>query len=299
MSKIVFGIDVGGTTVKCGCFSENGELLEKGELPTRTENSGEYILSDICEYIKNMLSEKNLSLDDVSGVGIGVPGAVKDGKTVNKCVNLGWGRFNVAEKTAGLLGLSPEKIVIGNDANVAALGEYWQGAAKNCSSAMMITIGTGVGGGLIIDGKPVDGFNGAAAEIGHMPLAQGLGFACNCGKTDCLEQIASASGIAKLSGKENAKEVFDAAKAGDEKMEQVVEKASMYIGRALACCAAVADPECFVIGGGVSKAGGYFIEKIRKYYKTQVFYPSRETRIVEAALGNDAGMYGAAKLVLK
>mgnify|MGYP001853118593 CR=1 FL=1 len=299
MSKIVFGIDVGGTAIKCGCFSEGGELLEKNELPTRKENSGEYILSDISEYIKNMLVKMELRLSDVLGVGIGVPGSVTDDKTVNKCVNLGWGRFNVADRFAALLGVSPDKIFVGNDANMAALGEYWKGSAKDCHSVMMITVGTGVGGGLIIGGRPFNGFNGAAAEIGHMPLVEGLDFACNCGKTGCLEQVASAAGIARLAGRKNAKEVFDAARAGDEKMEQVVEQASMYIGRALACCAAVADPECFVIGGGVSAAGEYFIEKIRKYYKMQVFHPSRDTRIVGAVLGNDAGMYGAAKLVLE
>ena len=172
------------------------------------------------------------------------------------------------------------------------------GSGKEYSSIMMVTIGTGVGGGLIIDGKPINGFNGAAAEIGHMPLVDGLDFACNCGKTGCLEQVASATGIARLAGTKNAKEVFDRAKAGDKDMEEVIEKVCSYIGKGLACAAAIADPECFVIGGGVSAAGDYFIDKIKKYYKKQAFHPSTGTAIVKASLLNDAGIYGAAKLAL-
>ena len=137
-----------------------------------------------------------------------------------------------------------------------------------------------------------------AAEIGHMPLVDGLDFACNCGKTGCLEQVASATGIARLAGTKNAKEVFDRAKAGDKDMEEVIEKVCSYIGKGLACAAAIADPECFVIGGGVSAAGDYFIDKIKKYYKKQAFHPSIDTAIVKASLLNDAGIYGAAKLAL-
>ena len=234
---------------------------------------------------------------DIAGIGIGVPGAVRDDGTVNKCVNLGWDVVNVPNKLSELLIFPKEKIKAGNDANVAALGEYWKGSGKEYSSIMMVTIGTGVGGGLILDGKPINGFNGAAAEIGHMPLVDGLDFACNCGKTGCLEQVA-ATGIARLAGTKNAKEVFDRAKAGDKDMEEVIEKVCSYIGKGLACAAAIVDPECFVIGGGVSAAGDYFIDKIKKYYKKQAFHPSADTAIVKATLLNDAGIYGAAKLAL-
>lgn len=162
----------------------------------------------------------------------------------------------------------------------------------------MVTIGTGVGGGLILDGKPINGFNGAAAEIGHMPLVDGLDFACNCGKTGVLNRLHQQPGIARLAGTKNAKEVFDRAKAGDKDMEEVIEKVCSYIGKGLACAAAIVDPECFVIGGGVSAAGDYFIDKIKKYYKKQAFHPSVDTAIVKATLLNDAGIYGAAKLAL-
>ena len=212
MNKVVFGIDVGGTTIKCGFFSDDGELIEKEELPTRKENSGENILPDIAEYIKMTLAMHKKKFTDIAGIGIGVPGAVRDDGTVNKCVNLGWDVVNVPNKLSELLIFPKEKIKAGNDANVAALGEYWKGSGKEYSSIMMVTIGTGVGGGLILDGKPINGFNGAAAEIGHMPLVDGLDFACNCGKTGCLEQVASATGIARLAGTKNAKEVFDRAK---------------------------------------------------------------------------------------
>ena len=209
MNKVVFGIDVGGTTIKCGFFSDDGELIEKEELPTRKENSGENILPDIAEYIKMTLAMHKKKFTDIAGIGIGVPGAVRDDGTVNKCVNLGWDVVNVPNKLSELLIFPKEKIKAGNDANVAALGEYWKGSGKEYSSIMMVTIGTGVGGGLILDGKPINGFNGAAAEIGHMPLVDGLDFACNCGKTGCLEQVASATGIARLAGTKNAKEVLE------------------------------------------------------------------------------------------
>jgi glucokinase len=298
MNKIVFGIDIGGTTVKCGYFHENGDFAGKAEIPTRTEEGGSLILSDVADFIRKTVDEQGLTLADVAGIGIGVPGAVTDDGTVNKCVNLGWGVLNVADEMAKRIDVAREKIAVGNDANVAALGEYWKGSGRGCSSILMVTVGTGVGGGLIIDGKPVNGFNGAACEIGHLPMEDDLDFACTCGKSGCLEQLASATGIARMGGKPNAKEVFDAAVAGDRSMEVVVEKVSMYLGKALAMAACVSDPQCFIIGGGVCNAGEYFIEKIRHYYRQYAFHASRDTKIVRAELGNDAGMYGAAKLVI-
>lgn len=345
MSRLIFGIDIGGTTIKCGCFDESGALLEKTEIPTRiaekaaAENSYKetkaagnsyketkadgnlyeetkaagagpdeeagcvqgaenLILSDIADYIKRTVSSLGLTLDDVCGVGIGVPGAVSDDGVVNRCINLGWGVVDVKSAVGKMLNKSDIHIAVGNDANVAALGEYWQGGGKGCASIIMITVGTGVGGGLIIDGKPVNGFNGAACEIGHLPMEDELDYACSCGKSGCLEQLASATGIARMGGKRNAKEVFDAAVAGDKDMEVVVDKASMYLGKALATAAAIADPECFIVGGGVCNAGEYFIEKIRHYYRRYAFHASRDTKIERATLGNDAGMYGAAKLIV-
>lgn len=295
--KVVFGIDIGGTSLKCGLFTGTGELVQKDEIPTGKEMGGAYILDDICDYIVRVLKDKKIELSDVAGIGIGVPGAVTDDGTVNKCVNLGWGVLNVPDAMARRLGIDRDKICAGNDANVAALGEYWQGSGKDYASMFFVTVGTGVGGGLIMDDKPVNGVNGAAAEIGHLPIVEGLDWSCSCGKTGCLEQVASATGIARLGKKNNAKEVFDAAKAGDLEAGAVIDMASMYLAKGLACVACVADPDCFIIGGGVSAAGEYFLEKIRKYYRIQAFHPSRDTAIELASLGNDAGMYGAARLV--
>ena len=291
MNKIIFGIDIGGTTIKCGYFNESGELAGKDEIPTRKQDGGSLILADVAEYIRKTVADNRLTVADIDGIGIGVPGAVKDDGTVNKCVNLGWGVINVVDEMASHIDVPKDRIAVGNDANMAALGEYWKGGGKGYSSIMMITIGTGVGGGLIIGGRPVNGFNGAACEIGHIPMVDDLGFACSCGKSGCLEQVASATGIARMGNKKNAKEVFDAAIAGDKEMEDVVEKVSMYLGKA--------DPECFIIGGGVCNAGEYLLERIRRYYRQYAFHASRETKIVKALLGNDAGMYGAARLIIK
>lgn len=298
MSKAVFGIDIGGTSLKCGLFSVSGEMLRKDELPTRKEDNGKYVLDDIRDYILRVLEEEKLTFDDIAGVGLGVPGSVTADGVVNKCVNLGWGIVDVPNAMAERLGIATERISVGNDANMAALGEYWQGSGKGYNSLMFVTIGTGVGGGLILDGKPVNGCNGAAAELGHLPIADIVTEQCTCGKTGCLEQIASATGIARLAGMNNAKEVFDAAKAGNKEAEEVIDKVSMYLAKGLACAAGIADPECFIIGGGVSAAGDYFTDKIGYYYRMQVFHPSRETKIITAQLGNDAGMYGAARLAL-
>lgn len=297
MSKAVFGIDIGGTSLKCGLFAGNGKLLRKDEIPTRKEEQGAYILDDIKDYILHTLAQEQLRMEDVLGIGLGVPGSVTQDGTVNKCVNLGWGVLNVPEALASRLAILPDSVCVGNDANVAALGEYWQGGGKEYQSMFFVTVGTGVGGGLVYEDKLINGANGAAAELGHLPIAEGLDWKCTCGKTGCLEQVASATGIARLGGKQNAKEVFDAAKAGDVSAQEVVEKVSMYLAKGLACVAGIVDPDCFIIGGGVCAAGDYFIDKIKKYYKMQVFHPCRETKIEKAALGNEAGMYGAARLV--
>jgi glucokinase len=309
--KVCFGIDIGGTTIKCGVFTQAGDLLKKDEIPTRKDNGGSLILNDIKDYIEQFMKENDISKDDVIGVGMGVPGAVTDAGVVNKCVNLGWGVFNVAEEMTARLGIM---VKAGNDANMAALGEYWKGGAKGYSSMMLVTVGTGVGGGVIINGKPINGFNGAAAEIGHLPIVEDETEACNCGKRGCLEQVASATGIVRVANRMlndyekpstlknlqyiSAKAIFDEAKAGDGLAMQVTEYVSKNLAKGLACAAGIVDPECFLIGGGVSAAGDYFIDLIQKYYTEFVFHPCRNTKIQKAELGNDAGMYGAAKLVL-
>lgn len=310
MQPYAFGVDLGGTTVKIGFFKNDGTLLEKWEIPTRKENNGESILSDIAESIKSFLEKKGTSLSEVLGVGIDVPGAVLDGGIVNRCVNLGWGVRPVAGELSDLLG--GIKVCAANDANAAALGEMK--VAGKWNSVVMVTMGTGVGGGVIADGKIISGAFGGGGEIGHIPINTDETEQCGCGKSGCLEQYASAPGIAKLavdrltSGNEEsvllgvgsitAKDVFDAAKEGDAVALSIVEEVGEMMGRALASISCVVDPEAYIIGGGVSKAGPILIDTIAKYYRKYAFHTSRETPIVLAVLGNDAGMYGAVQMVL-
>ena len=311
MANYVFGVDIGGTTVKIGLFSTEGELLEKWEITTRTDDGGAYILSDIATSIDNKLTEKGISKDDVKGVGMGVPGPVKEDGTVIKCVNLGWGIFNAADELSELTGLP---VKAGNDANMAALGEYWQGGGKEYDNVVMVTLGTGVGGGIILNGKMLAGVNGAGGEIGHMTIDLNEQDACNCGKKGCLEQYASATGIVRLANRAlqatdkpsrlrevkyiSAKEIFDAAKNGDDLALDLIEEHGRRLGYALANVACVVDPEVFVIGGGVSKAGDILITTTKKYFQEYAFHACRNTEFKLATLGNDAGMYGGAASVL-
>ena len=311
MANYVFGVDIGGTTVKIGLFSTEGELLEKWEITTRTDDGGAYILSDIAASIDNKLTEKGISKDDVKGVGMGVPGPVKEDGTVIKCVNLGWGIFNAADELSELTGLP---VKAGNDANMAALGEYWQGGGKDYDNVVMVTLGTGVGGGIILNGKMLAGVNGAGGEIGHMTIDLNEQDACNCGKKGCLEQYASATGIVRLANRAlqatdkpsrlrevkyiSAKEIFDAAKNGDDLAPDLIEEHGRRLGYALANVACVVDPEVFVIGGGVSKAGDILITTTKKYFQEYAFHACRNTEFKLATLGNDAGMYGGAASVL-
>ncbi|HIY00746.1 MAG TPA: ROK family glucokinase [Candidatus Blautia faecipullorum] len=311
MSAYCFGIDVGGTSVKCGLFQTDGVLLEKWEIPTRTENQGENILPDVAETIKNKIQERGIDKEDVAGVGIGIPGPI-NGKGEAACaVNLYWGFKPVAQELSELTGLNAKA---GNDANVAALGEAWKGAAAGAQNVILATLGTGVGGGIIVDGKIVAGYHGAGGEIGHANMNHEESERCNCGNQGCLEQYASATGIVRVarevlaSSEENstlreleeitAKDVLDAFKAGDAAAVRTMEKVGDKLGGALAIFAAVVDPETIVIGGGVSKAGQPLIDCIQKYYKKYAFSLCKDTPIVIASLGNDAGIYGAAKLVL-
>lgn len=311
MKEYCFGVDLGGTTVKIGLFFTSGSLVESYEIPTRKENNGTFILPDIASSLLAKLDELGIDEDNVQGIGIGVPGPVLDNGIVNKCANLGWGVLNVADELYELTGFP---VKVGNDANVAALGEYWKGSAGGCSSMVMVTLGTGVGGGIILNGQPVNGANGAGGEIGHMPVVYDETENCGCGKKGCLEQVASATGIVRTARKLlaaderdsalrsiadfTAKDVFDQAKLGDAVAELAVKKLGFYLGTALADIAAVVDPQVFVIGGGVSKAGTFLLDIISDNYREKAFHASRNAKIVLASLGNDAGMYGAARLVI-
>lgn len=310
MRTYCFGIDVGGTTVKMGLFTTEGELLDKWEIPTRKEDGGAYILNDVAASVEAKLAEKNIAKDDVAGAGIGVPGPTLDTGYVSICVNLGWKDKNPANELSELLSIP---VKAGNDANVAALGEMWKGGGEGYLDVVLLTLGTGVGGGIIIDGHAVVGAHGAGGEIGHITVRDDETEACGCGRKGCLEQYASATGLVRLAkryfekntknsiltGKEiTAKEVFDAAKAGDAAALEITEEFGAYLGQALVNLAATVDPAVFVIGGGVSKAGDILLETVRKYFYDHAFYGNQKTKITLATLGNDAGIYGAAKQVL-
>ena len=313
MGKKCIGIDVGGTTVKVGMFELDGTLVKKWEVPTRKEENGKYILPDVAASIRKVLNEQNISLNEVAGAGLGIPGPVLPNGFVEVCVNLGWREMNPQEILSGLLdGMT---VKTGNDANVAALGEMWQGGGKGYHDIVMVTLGTGVGGGVIIDEKIIPGRHGLGGEIGHMRIREGEKEQCNCKGYGCVEQIASATGIArearrmmKQSGEDSAmrkfgdrisaKNVLDCAKAGDKRAMEVMETVSYYLGWALAIVSMTVDPEVFVIGGGVSKAGTFLTDMIRKYYEEYTPISENKAGIELATLGNDAGIYGAARLIL-
>lgn len=315
MGKYCFGVDLGGTTVKIGLFDPDGTVLDKWEIPTRKEDNGSLILPDIAKAVLDKLAEKNIDKKDVTGVGIGVPGPVDDNGVVHKAVNLGWGVMNINETLGGLLQLP---VKAGNDANVAALGEMWCGGGKGCSNMVLATLGTGVGGGIIINGKMVTGATGAGGEIGHIHIEDNEPDVCGCGNHGCLEQYASATGVVRLAerklaastedsalrtaqqdGHLSAKTVFDAVKEGDHLACEVAEQFGDYLGKGFAAIACVVNPEVFVLGGGVSKAGEILCEYVSKYYTKYVFHGCRDAQFKLATLGNDAGIYGAAKLVLE
>lgn len=311
MKKYVFGVDIGGTTVKLGLFDMDGSIMEKWEIPTVTANRGEAILPDITDSIKAKMEEKNIAMEEVAGIGLGAPGPIDAAGTVYKTANLGWDTvFNIPEAMNKLI---PLPVRAGNDANVAALGEMWQGGGKGYKDMVMVTLGTGVGGGIISDGRMVTGARGAGGEIGHMHIEDNESEECGCHNVGCLEQYASATGIVRLAkrylekedtpsvlrGKElSAKRVFDAVKAGDKAAAEIAEQFGEYLGKGLSNIAGVVNPEVFVIGGGVSRAGEILFDYIRPYFIKYAFYGCRDAEFALAKLGNDAGIYGAAKLIL-
>lgn len=312
MSKYAFGVDIGGTTVKMGLFDIEGCVLDKWEIPTAKENDGAAVLPDVAESIFAKMKEKNITPENVAGVGVGVPGAIdREGLLVNGAVNIGWGVFNVEKVLNGYLNL-PVKAA--NDANAAAFGEMWQGGGKGYSNMVAVTLGTGVGGGIIIDGRLLTGATGSGGEIGHIHINDDETEYCGCKNKGCLEQYASATGIVRLanrrlerddapsvlrSEKLSAKTVFDAVKAGDTVAIEIAEEFGDCLGKGLAAVAAVVNPEIFVIGGGVSKAGDILLEYVEKNFKKYAFASCKDAKFALATLGNDAGIYGAAGLILQ
>ncbi len=306
--KYAFGVDVGGTTVKLGFFSREGVLMEKWEIPTRPENGGTAILPDIAASIDDCLGRRGIDKGEVLGVGIGVPGPVDDDGNVNRCVNLNWGVFNLHRTLGELTGLP---VKAGNDANVAALGEYFDGGGKGSKSMLMVTLGTGIGGGFIWNGQILNGAHGVGCEIGHLcvdlsPDAE----PCTCGKRGCAEQYASARSLGRLARRAlqaqpdrpsllreaeecSARTVFAAAARGDELAKELLDRLYDVLGLTIAggCC--MVDPELVVLGGGMSKAGQVLLDGVQPRFEHHMFHACKGTKFALATLGNDAGIYGA------
>ncbi|HEN6632718.1 TPA: ROK family glucokinase [Streptococcus agalactiae] len=316
MSKKLLGIDLGGTTIKFGILTLEGEVQEKWAIETNTLENGRHIVSDIVESLKHRLSLYGLTKDDFLGIGMGSPGAVdRTSKTVTGAFNLNWADTqevgSVIEKEVGI------PFFIDNDANVAALGERWVGAGSNNPDVVFVTLGTGVGGGVIADGNLIHGVAGAGGEIGHMIVDPENGFTCTCGNKGCLETVASATGVVRVARQlaeqyegssaikaaidngdtVTSKDIFIAAEDGDKFANSVVERVSRYLGLAAANISNILNPDSVVIGGGVSAAGEFLRSRVEKYFVTFAFpQVKKSTKIKIAELGNDAGIIGAASL---
>ncbi|QYR21546.1 ROK family glucokinase [Paenibacillus sp. sptzw28] len=312
--KIVVGVDIGGTTIKVGICSSEGELLQTYEGPTEVEKGSEAVCNNIAQYARHIVEQSPYNWDQVEGVGIGIAGFLDIPNGIVKLsVNL---HFNNVNLKAFLEDKLQKKVLVNNDANVAALGEAWAGAGRGVDNCVCYTLGTGVGGGVIVSGKIVEGFSCMAGELGHMSIVPDLeAIQCACGKMGCLETVSSATGIIRmakdavergdrtsLSFVTNimAKDVIDAAKAGDEVASRIVNRAAFYLGKSLAAVAVVLNPQRFIIGGGVSNAGDFLFDQIREVFKKVTPDIAQEgVEIVPAILGNNAGIVGAAGLIIR
>lgn len=309
--KYCFGIDIGGTFVKLGLFTVEGELLDKWQIVTRREDQSSHILPDIAKALEDKLAEKGISKDEVVGIGFGTPGPVTaDGVAVCPA-NLDWVNKPVAKELSELTGLSCRG---GNDVNVAGLGEMWRGGARGYKNVVVVPIGTGLGAAIIVDGKVITGAKGAAGEVGHIHVDDEIEQACGCGAVGCVEQFSSATGLVRMAKKLvsetdratslrdleeiTAKDVIDAAKAGDAAADEIFDKFCDCLGYSLAATAAVIDPEIFIIGGGVSKAGQVLVDRVQAYFVKYVWPGCRGIKFALAELGNDAGIYGAASMII-
>lgn len=314
MDNVLIGVDIGGTTVKIGFFTEEGLILDKYEIPTNKNSKGVQIIPDIVQSINGKIKDLSLSKKTIMGIGVGAPGfIVGESGMVEEGVNIGWKVVNLGSELGGQLQLP---VFVENDANLAALGENWMGSGNQSRNFVAITLGTGVGGGIIANGQLLSGVNGTAGEIGHITVDPN-GYPCNCGKNGCLETVASATGIAKQAmeiigvkplsnlgkhfkehGRITAKDVFDLASAGDQDCLQIIVRTGDVLGLVLSNIATIVNPSKIVIGGGVSKAGKPLLDAIKHSFT--IYALERLTRVCDidtAQLGNDAGIYGAAYLV--
>jgi glucokinase len=312
--KLYVGLDVGGTAIKAGVCNEEGQLLHTFEGPTENEKGSDRVMANMARYARTVVEQMSASWDDVAGVGVGVPGFldIQNGVLLTSP--------NLVLRNAPLTSYLTEQlgkpVLINNDANVAALGEAWAGAGRGVSDCVMYTLGTGVGGGIIVGGRVVVGFNAMAGELGHISIVPDLeAIQCGCGKKGCLETVSSATGIIRMAKDAvargelsrlahletiTAKDVIDLAKAGDETAARIVQRAAHYLGKSMALVSVVVNPQRFIIGGGVAKAGEYLFGLIREaYHKHALEAAAKGVEIVPAELGNNAGVVGAAGLILR
>ena len=296
------GVDLGGTSIVIGLFDIEENLIEKTEIPTDRSDNGSHILPDIQNAVRDFYRDRGISRDEILGIGIGVPGPVLADGTVNKCVNMGWGIINVKEQLEDMLGIS---VYVSNDGDAAALGEMKKGAGRGYDDVVMVELGTGVGGGIIKQGAPVVGNNGAAGEFGHICVNPYETQVCSCGNKGCLEQYTSSGGVMRHARKHygdkfaNVKEIFDQAKEGDEDALEIVEWNCEYLGRGLAAIAAVLDPQCIILGGGISKAGKFLTDHVRPYFEKYAFHAQKgKIELKIAKLSQNAAIYGCMALIM-
>lgn len=314
--KWLVGVDIGGTTIKSAFIDQEGKIIHKWEIPTNKNNKGYYIPSNIAKSINQTLSELGQSKNKIIGIGVGAPGPV-DYKTgsIDVAVNLGWENLPLRDLLQDLTSLP---VIVDNDANIAAMGEMWKGAGKESRNLLFVTLGTGIGGGIIINGEIIHGISGAGGEIGHITSIIDGGSPCNCGKTGCIETIASATGIVRLVTEElssthmpsklrdlynidyplSSELVFNLAGKGDELANKVIDKVTLYLGLALAHLTNGLNPEKIIIGGGVSKAGELLLLPLKEHFERFIFPRSiKGLELAIATLGNEAGVIGGAWLV--
>lgn len=318
MNRKIIGIDLGGTTTKFAILTPEGEVQQKWSIDTNILEEGSLIVPNIIESINHHLDLFNMKKEDFIGIGMGTPGSVDRAKgTVIGAYNLNWKTLQpVRQQIEEGTGI---KFTMDNDANVAALGERWKGAGENNPDVIFITLGTGVGGGIVADGNLLHGVAGCAGEIGHITVDP-TGFECTCGKRGCLETVSSATGVVRVArqlaeeyagdsalkaqlddGQEvTSKDVFEFAQADDQLALMVVDKVCFYLGLACGNLGNTLNPSSIVIGGGVSAAGEFLRSRVQKYFEEFTFPQVQEsTKIKLAELGNEAGVIGAASLALQ
>lgn len=314
MKPYAFGVDLGGNAIKIGLFQTTGNLVEKWTIPARLEDHGSHLLADVVDAIRAKMEERSLSWDVVEGVGMGVPGPVDQDGTVMRCVNLGWDILNVP-KAVRELEPAIEKLEVANDVNAATLGEMWQGGAQWNSSAVMVTLGVGIGSGIVVDNKVFVGSTGAAGEIGHMCVNPKETERCTCGNYGCLEQYCSDTGLVRTAqavleerpeepsllrdGEITPKAICQAAKKGDAAASEVLDRFGQLMGQALTAVACTVNPQVFVIGGQMAQAGMAILKPIETYFRRYAFHAFRNTPFVLAELGEDAGIYGSVRMLFE